>query len=466
MTALASLLLLCPVLWAEAQSIDVELQRPLLAPRAIPGLDHPGSEKGTLVVGVLGTYLRDPLVLLVEGEETGAVVAQRHTVFLGAAWDPSDRLTVRGVLPVAWQWASEEPGFEADRVGLGDPSVGLRYALRNQGRLHAALRADGTLPLGTRQAWLGEGLPRLALGLVPALEGDRFGLQADAGVVLRGRKETDTDLSLGSEASVGAAVRASPWPGVQDLFLGALTRWPLLPGQGGQLSSELLVGTVFTPSAFMSFDFGLGKGLTEGYGTTEFRGWAGLRLTWSGVGGGGRPDPLQLRWVDATPLSDEFPVSEPEPILWQDGQLAQIHRSRIEIREPIQFFYDTDRIRPESQPTLEAVAGILSDSPHLLHLVIEGHASVEGEHRYNYDLSIRRAMAVVRALVEAGVHPVRLSARGMGEVDPVSPGTDEASLAASRRVLFLIAEQLDPLDPLPETGDHVVPWAEAEGGAP
>ena len=104
------------------------------------------------------------------------------------------------------------------------------------------------------------------------------------------------------------------------------------------------------------------------------------------------------------------------------------------------------------------MAGILAGNPHVRQVVIEGHASVEGEHGYNYELSIRRAMAVVRALVEAGVHPSRLSARGMGEVDPVSAGTDEASLAASRRVLFLIAEQWDPLDPLPDAGPHQVPW--------
>ena len=107
------------------------------------------------------------------------------------------------------------------------------------------------------------------------------------------------------------------------------------------------------------------------------------------------------------------------------------------------------------------MADILAESPWILHVVVEGHASVEGEDAYNYALSNRRAHALVRALVEAGVHPLRLSTRGMGETAPVVPGTDEASLALSRRVLFLIAEQLDPLDPLPELPPVAVPWTGA-----
>ncbi len=457
-----TLLLGCSMAWAEGRSVDVELQRPTMAPGSLPGIDHPDTERGTLVVGVLGAYLRDPLVLLIEGEETGAVVAQRHTVHLGAAWDISHRVSLRGWLPVAWQWGSEEPGFAADQMGIGDPGLGARLALRSMGPVQTALRADVNLPLGSREAWLGEGAPRLALGVVPAVEGDRLGLHGDVGVLLRAPLDTDTDLSLGSEATLGMAVRGSPWPGVQDLFLGALARWPLMPGEGGQLSSELLMGAILRPDDFISFDLGMGKGLSAGYGTTEFRGWAGMRMTWSGVGQAPLPPPIQVRWVDATPLSDEAPEPAPDPIEWQDGQLAQVRHSRIEIRDPIQFFYDTERIRPESRPTLEAVADILNGSPHLLHVVVEGHASVEGEHDYNYELSIRRSLAVTRALVEAGVHPARLSSRGMGEVLPVTMGTDEASLARSRRVLFLIAEQLDPLDPLPDTGEHLVPWSSTD----
>ena len=446
------------------ESLDIELQRPSFGAATLPGLDHPDVERYRLSAGVLGIYQRDPLVLLVDRSETGAVVAQRHTLMLGAGYDVSERVSLRGTLPVAWSWGSEEPRFSADGLGAGDPSIGLRVTTVSRGAWTSALRADALLPIGQRDSWLGEGRPRTALGLVTAIDGDRFGVHADLGAMLRGEVVTDSDLVLGHEASAGAALRYSTWPGKQDLFVGTLMRWPLMPVEGGLISSEILLGSRVWPTPRLGFDLGVGRGLSDGYGTTEFRGWLGVQLAWRSVGRPAVEAPIDFAWTEPTAPPPEL-APAPDPLAWQEGQLAQVHRARIEIREPIQFEVDTDHILPESQPTLLAVAGILEGTPQILHVVIEGHASAEGEHAYNYELSIQRARSIVRALVEAGVHPRRLSCRGMGEVVPVLPGSDEASLAASRRVLFLIAEQLDPLDPLPPPDPHMVPWtAAAETG--
>jgi len=445
------------------ESLDIELQRPSFGSISLPGLDHPLVERHRLTAGVLGLYQRDPLVLLVDGRETGAVVAQRHSLLLGAAYDVLERVSLRGSLPVAWSWGSEEPGFGADGLGLGDPSIGVRFTALQRGAISSALRADALLPLGARERWLGEGMPRTALGLVSAIDGVRFGLHADLGVVLRSAVETDSDLALGHEAATGAALRFATWPGRQEFFLGSLVRWPLVAVEGGLVSAEALLGTRVWPNPRLGLDLGVGRGLSEGYGTTEFRGWLGVQRIWRGVGSPEPEVPLEFTWTEP---SAPPPEQAPAPIDWQEGQLAQVHRSRIEIRKPIQFEADTARILPASRPTLLAVAQILESSPWILHVVIEGHASAEGEHAYNYELSITRARAIVRSLVEAGVQLRRLSCRGMGEVQPVLPGTDEASLALSRRVLFLIAEQLDPLDPLPPAPDRVVPWAAAGRDAP
>ncbi len=456
MIAALPIVLACAA-WADGSSVDVELQRPSFGAATLPGLDHPVGEHRTLVVGLLGQYLRDPLVLLVDGDETGAVVAQRHTSVLGAAYDVSPRIELRGALPLSWQWGSEEDQWAADGMGAGDPSIGARFTTLQRGPWSTAFRADALLPLGARDRYLGEGRPRGSLGLLAALDGDRVGVHLDLGTVLRADVETDSDLVLGHEATVGAALRYATWPGKQDLYLGAVGRWPLLPNPDGFVSSELLVGTRVSPSVSMDLDLGVGRGLTPGYGTTEFRGWVGLRWAFRGVGAP-EPEPeLDLVWTEPTAPPPELAPVE-QPIEWDEGQLAQVLEERIEIREPIQFEVDTARILPSSQPVLLAVAGILESTPQILHVVIEGHASAEGAHAYNYHLSIERARSILRALVEAGVHPVRLSCRGMGEVNPVVLGDDEASLAVNRRVLFLIAEQLDPLDPLPPEAPHIVPW--------
>ncbi len=448
--------------WAEALSMDLELQQPRFGSASLTGLDHPEAHARRLEAGVVGLYLRDPLVLLVDERETGAIVAQRHTAVLGLAYDVSRAFSLRGSLPLAWQWGSEEPRLAADGFGLADPSVGLRWTAVQGEPWRAALRLDALLPLGSQERYLGEGAPRLALGVVPALDWDRVGMHADLGVLLRAPVETGSDLVLGHESSAGLALRYSPAPGVQDLFAGAVSRWALLPAAGTLPSTELLLGSRLYPRPGLVLDLGVGRGLGPGYGTSEFRAWLGVRVRWDDLGVRSPEPLLDFAWTEpASPAPEQAPSAE--PLAWEEGQLAQVHRARIEIRDPIQFAYDTDEILPASLPTLLAVAELLEETPWILHVVIEGHASAEGEHAYNYALSNTRAGAIVRALVEAGVHPRRLSSRGMGEVRPVQEGVDEASLAVNRRVLFLIAEQLDPLDPLPPAEAHVVPWGTEEG---
>ncbi len=443
---------------AQGLSIDPELQRPSAGAETLPGLDHPIGEHRRLVLRALGLYLRDPLVLLVDERETGAVVAQRHTMMLGASYDVSTRLGLRGLLPVSWQWGSEEPLLSADGLGVADPSIGLRFTTLRRGPWSTALRADALLPLGSRERYLGEGQPRSSLGLLAALDGQRLGVHLDAGAILRGRLETDSDLVLSHEATLGAALRYATWPGRHELFLGSITRWPLLPSEQGRISSELLMGSRVDVGESLGFDLGVGRGIGSGYGTTEFRAWFGVSHSWRGVGEPAPEPELELAWTEpSAPPPELVPVEE--PLRWQEGQLAQVRHARIEIREPIQFAVDTARVLPDSRPTLLAVAGILQDNPQIIHVVIEGHASSEGAFAYNYELSNMRARAILQVLVEAGVHPRRLSCRGMGEVDPVALGDDEASLAKNRRVLFLIAEQLDPLDPLPAEQKHLVPWS-------
>jgi hypothetical protein len=103
---------------------------------------------------------------------------------------------------------------------------------------------------------------------------------------------------------------------------------------------------------------------------------------------------------------------------------------------------------------LAAVAELMGQHPEIAHLAIVGHASAEGEHQPNYELSTQRARSVYEQLLLNGVHAKRLSFRGMGEVAPVSE-----DLAANRRVEFQIVHQLHPLDDpeaLPEQAP--LPW--------
>jgi outer membrane protein OmpA-like peptidoglycan-associated protein len=149
----------------------------------------------------------------------------------------------------------------------------------------------------------------------------------------------------------------------------------------------------------------------------------------------------------------------PEVVEWKEGQLARVEERRIAIREPIQFEFGTARILPESLPVLDAVVQVLADYWQIEHLVIVGHASEEGSFAYNDELSVARARAVHRALVEAGIHPDRLSYQGMGEVAPKSLSTVEAELARDRRVEFRIVHLLTPVEAAPaRPAEFRLPW--------
>jgi outer membrane protein OmpA-like peptidoglycan-associated protein len=69
--------------------------------------------------------------------------------------------------------------------------------------------------------------------------------------------------------------------------------------------------------------------------------------------------------------------------------------------------------------------------------LIEGHTDAKGGHRYNLELSKRRAAAVVQFLTEQGVDKAHLFARGYGETKPRA--TDPFN-PANRRVEARVTE--------------------------
>jgi hypothetical protein len=109
---------------------------------------------------------------------------------------------------------------------------------------------------------------------------------------------------------------------------------------------------------------------------------------------------------------------------------------------------------------LDFVASLINADVQIGHIVIEGHASAEGSHDYNYDLSNLRARAIFKALVKAGVHPDRLSHRGYGESLPQNTGDSEEALAKNRRVEFHIIRQDAPDTVLNLRELQSAPWAE------
>ena len=463
---IATLLALAGLAHAQGYSADVELLRPSWSLGSLPGIDSPLVEgAGTIRGGGYAWYARDPLVLYENEAEAGAVVSNRSTLVLGASFDVGKVASARISVPAALQWSSEIPELSRDGPVLGDVAAGLRLQLADARVLSSGLRVDLSLPTGTREAWMGEAQPRGTLGVLLLSRLGPFDILGDLGLIARPVVPTGAAFDLGSELAPNIGLRYHLWPDRVALHVSTLNRLGLdrLLKGGAENSSELLTGVQLNPTRDLQWDVSLGKGLSDGYGTSEFRFVVGA--TWNR-----RPPPPEappaIRIVSVPESSPEsvvvgLPEDPPEEeYVWEEEELARVEGERIVIRDPIQFEFNTERILPESIPTLAYVSGLLEDNWQIIHLLVEGHASDEGSHAYNYDLSIRRARAVWEELIRLGVHPDRMSYRGMGETVPRMAGEDEASLATNRRVEFKIIKQMSGDErPDPYREAVTLPWS-------
>jgi OmpA family len=100
----------------------------------------------------------------------------------------------------------------------------------------------------------------------------------------------------------------------------------------------------------------------------------------------------------------------------------------------IYFGFNSDLIRPESEPVLKEIAALLLKHPDWS-LAVDGHTDNIGGQPFNLALSTRRAEAVKKALVQRyHVAPARLTTAGYGLSRPKATNDTLAGRALNRRV--------------------------------
>jgi outer membrane protein OmpA-like peptidoglycan-associated protein len=451
----------------EGYSVDIEFVRPSFGYGGFSGVDVPMTRKQMAIrYGVLLQYERDPLTLYnrVELTEIGAVVANRGNAALGMSMDVTDRFTWNVLLPAAFNWQTEVENFSNDGFGVGDLGVGARIiAIKTpKDRFNLGIRSGLMLPTGRPGAYMGESSVRFNSGLLAAVNVGPLRIATDAGLMSRGLVETAEDFNLGTEVQWGNGVRLGLPAATRTAFTGQVLMRSSLNAflQGGAENAiEAIGGVQVLPSRAVVIDVGAGRGLTEGYGTTDFRILS--QVTIQHV-----PEPDQEVVIYETPPPPPPPpppeiiIEEPDPeIEWQEGELARVVLDTIQIREMLEFRVDTNILMAESRPTLQAIADLINADARIGHVVVEGHASQEGSFEHNYKLSESRAKAIFEELFKVGVHPERLSYRGMGEVVPIVAGEEEEQLQANRRVEFEIVKQFDAVEDMPDyQTTHPLPW--------
>lgn len=100
----------------------------------------------------------------------------------------------------------------------------------------------------------------------------------------------------------------------------------------------------------------------------------------------------------------------------------------------IYFDFNKADVKPESAPTLNAIADILARNPDM-RLQVVGHTDNVGSAEYNQKLSQARAFATATKLVtKYNISKQRLAPSGKGATEPIAPNTTEEGRAKNRRV--------------------------------
>jgi outer membrane protein OmpA-like peptidoglycan-associated protein len=455
-------------------SIDVEFLRPAFGHQGFTGVDAPIANRNlTLRYGTVLQYEQAPLTLYeaIDNVELGAVVTNRFSGLFGVSVDV-ERVTFSVLLPTAANWGTEQEAFGRDGFGLGDIGASGRIVLVQTPNdiFNIGARVGLILPTGRKEAYMGEGRMRFAFGGLASLRGGPFTVATDLGLHTRTAVETNEDFVASNEIVWGNAARVK-LPDASRVGLNAqiLSRSVLeefLQG-GAENAVELLGGVEFYPTRQATLGIGAGRGLTEGYGTTDFRILTSLLIEQPQR----EPGPPQYTMTEPPPPYKAPPpppmVEDKEEPVFSPGVIAVKVADEIFIKEQIQFVVDTNIIQEYSKPYLQAVAKIINDDAYVGHVVIEGHASQEGDYQHNYTLAESRSRRIWEYFMELGVAKERISYRGMGEVQPVVDpetgqfvlGEDEESLQKNRRVNFLVIKQFQPDETLPTYPEtQILPW--------
>lgn len=120
---------------------------------------------------------------------------------------------------------------------------------------------------------------------------------------------------------------------------------------------------------------------------------------------------------------------------------VSVQDNKIVIDEKVQFEHDKATILPVSFSLLDEVTKVMKDNPQVKKVVVEGHASSEGDAAYNLKLSDERAKSVMKYLVDHGIDKARLSAKGFGANQPIADNATVQGREKNRRVEFTIVEQ-------------------------
>lgn len=116
----------------------------------------------------------------------------------------------------------------------------------------------------------------------------------------------------------------------------------------------------------------------------------------------------------------------------------------LSLSQNLMFAQNSIQLDDSGKRAISQIAQALSGSDDF-EIVIEGHTDADVEAQHTWDLSVQRAVNVVKQLVEVGVDPRRIIASGRGYHLPIADNAHELGKSRNRRTEIILSPKLDQL---------------------
>ena len=373
-------------------------------------------------------YVKSPLVVINTTTNTRSrtLVNSIHTLDLGLGYffQPSFSLYLQAPIH-----RSSVPGAE-DKMDMGDSRIAGKLLLSDpRSTLVFALMPEFTLPTGNKNRFLSDDSFGAGLLLVAEKDFGAFRLSGNAGYrYAKNASISGIDYRKRIPLALGAAI-----PVAKKFLLNAEVSGGLsLPTSQEQNPSEIYFGGSYHPHKYLSAILGGSVGSFDRAASVDYRLQAAVRMYF------GAPKERAFRYEAPTPVAERRLPPAPK------ARMAE-NQSQIEVLEDIQFEHNKDRLLASAKLVLDEVADVMNAHKDLIkRVIVEGHTSLVGSNEYNDRLSVRRAKAVVKYLVEEKkISRTLLVPKGYGESRPkYLPGKSTAAeLELNRRVEFKVEKK-------------------------
>lgn len=110
----------------------------------------------------------------------------------------------------------------------------------------------------------------------------------------------------------------------------------------------------------------------------------------------------------------------------------------ITLSGAVLFATGKSELLPAAQAKLSEVSRALTQQDKKSNIIVEGHTDAQGADEMNLELSRKRAESVKAYLVTHGIAADRVTAKGMGEEQPIANNTSPEGRANNRRVEIVV----------------------------